>query len=325
MNNHEIIDLQDASVSDRNGSYGGQAGSKEGIFYNNEYWMLKYPKNTKTMRNVGISYTTAPLSEYLGSQIYHILGYDVHETILGYRNRKLVVGCKDFCAANERLFEYRSIKNIYNERIEEYEQSSESSSNHNSADLKEIIINLESNPILKDISMAKGRFWDCAVIDVLINNNDRNNGNWGVIKNGNTYRMAPIFDNGAAFSNKLSIGKMEQLLYDNRAFQQNINAAKTAYVFNGKELWASQLLVLDIPDLKNSIKKIYLRYNEKREKIRSFINDIPEQYGEIMVCSSIQKEFLLKTMDARMEFLIKPVYEMQCHERKKEMREEYEF
>ena len=48
------------------------------------------------MRNVGILYTTAPLSEYIGSHIYEILGYDVHCTILGYRNHKLVVGCKDF-------------------------------------------------------------------------------------------------------------------------------------------------------------------------------------------------------------------------------------
>jgi len=37
-----------------------------------------------------------PLSEFLGSHIYAILGYPVHETLLGYRKGKIVVACKDF-------------------------------------------------------------------------------------------------------------------------------------------------------------------------------------------------------------------------------------
>lgn len=45
--------------------------------------MVKYPKSTKLMNVDGMSYTTSPLSEYIGSQIYKILGYDVHETIQG--------------------------------------------------------------------------------------------------------------------------------------------------------------------------------------------------------------------------------------------------
>lgn len=41
------------------------------------------------MRIRDISYTTSPLSEFLGSRIYEILGYDVHKMILGFRNNKL--------------------------------------------------------------------------------------------------------------------------------------------------------------------------------------------------------------------------------------------
>ena len=43
-----------------------------------------------------------PLSEYLGSHIYSILGYPAHETILGVRDGLLVVACKDFCEEDER-------------------------------------------------------------------------------------------------------------------------------------------------------------------------------------------------------------------------------
>jgi len=46
--------------------------------------------------NPQISYTTSPLSEYLGSKIYEALGIPVHETVLGIRKNKVVVACRDF-------------------------------------------------------------------------------------------------------------------------------------------------------------------------------------------------------------------------------------
>ena len=51
-------------------------------------------------RVTGLSYVTSPLSEYIGSQIYKILGYEVHETILVVcfdgKREKIVCACKDF-------------------------------------------------------------------------------------------------------------------------------------------------------------------------------------------------------------------------------------
>lgn len=53
------------------------------------------------MNNIkGLSYVTSPLSEFIGSNIYKILGYDVHETLLGIcfdgKRYKVVCGCKGF-------------------------------------------------------------------------------------------------------------------------------------------------------------------------------------------------------------------------------------
>ena len=67
------------------------------------------------MRKVEISYMTAPLPEYIGSQIYKVLGYKVHETKLGIRNGKLVLACKDFAKPDLQLQEFREIKNYYNQ------------------------------------------------------------------------------------------------------------------------------------------------------------------------------------------------------------------
>ena len=57
---------------ENNKAYGGMAGSKLGIIYQNEDWILKFPKTTKGMRETEISYTTSPLSEYIGLSLIHI-------------------------------------------------------------------------------------------------------------------------------------------------------------------------------------------------------------------------------------------------------------
>ena len=105
-----IYDFNNNELSIKNGAYGGMAGDKDGILLNGEEWMLKYPKNLSQMAGENASYTTAPLSEYLGSHIYEILGYDVHSTLLGEKNGKLVVACKDF-AVDKMLLEIRTLKN----------------------------------------------------------------------------------------------------------------------------------------------------------------------------------------------------------------------
>ncbi len=109
-------------------TYGGYSGSKKGIIFNDERWFLKYPKSIRNMEVFGISYTTSPISEYLGSHIYNLLGLETHETLLGIANSKIVVACKDFLNKNETILDYNSLKNDYDEKIEkEIEELSSSS------------------------------------------------------------------------------------------------------------------------------------------------------------------------------------------------------
>ena len=100
-------------------SYGGHGGSKKGIIINNERWFLKYPKATDSMEKVFVSYTTTPISEYIGSHIYETIGIETHETLLGTSNNKIVVACKDFLNDYEVILDYNMIKNEYDQKIEE--------------------------------------------------------------------------------------------------------------------------------------------------------------------------------------------------------------
>ena len=93
--------------------YGGSNGSKIGIEYNNNIYMLKFPSPiTKTK---DLSYSNGTISEYLSCKIFKSIGIPVQEVILGTyninRKRKIVVACKDFTNENESLEEFAKLKN----------------------------------------------------------------------------------------------------------------------------------------------------------------------------------------------------------------------
>ena len=89
----EIADLRDCAPSGL--FYGGRAGQKEGILIDGEPWIAKYPRTTRDLMGKHLpSYTSSPVSEYLGSHIYELLGIPVHETMLGYRAGKIVCACR---------------------------------------------------------------------------------------------------------------------------------------------------------------------------------------------------------------------------------------
>ncbi len=67
----EIVDLNACRLSRKNGMYGGAAGNKDGVIYNGENWLIKYPKNIRGLERTGdASYSTAPLSEYNRKKLF---------------------------------------------------------------------------------------------------------------------------------------------------------------------------------------------------------------------------------------------------------------
>lgn len=309
MMNEIIYDLDHCELSDRNGMYGGQAGSKEGILFHDTYWIVKYPKSTKSMEIDDQSYTIAPLSEYIGSHIYQILGYDVHETILGYRNQKIVVACKDFCKHPGDLREVRTLKNVYNKELEQIlDRELHITGSTHSVDLKELLIHLENNPILSKIPGIKERFWECALIDAFIKNNDRNNGNWGLLFENKEYRLAPIYDNGAAFSNKLSENRIQRMMQSPGMLRNHAMNSVTCYSIEEHQLNLSRLIKLDDMDLKKAVVKVVPLIKDKLPEIKHFINNIPDQFKGFDVCSPLRKEFYIKGLEIRERDILIPEY-----------------
>ena len=204
------------------------------------------------------------------------------------------------------------MKNIYNKDIEaklDLSDSLISTGNRHNIDLSILLLHLDYNPILSGINGIKERFWECAVIDILINNNDRNNGNWGVLKKGDSYEIAPVFDNGAAFFNKMELSKMQAAIADENAMKQKAMSVRTAYAMNDKPLFAMQLLSLNYPDLKNAILKITPVVKQHMPDILDMMNEIPEEYKEYQIINPVQKDYYKRMIEANYEYLIEPVYE----------------
>lgn len=311
-----IYDLDKYDLSFKNGSYGGAAGNKEGITIDGESWMVKYPKNLSEMVGKGMaSYSTSPLSEFIGSHIYEILGFDVHHTILGIRHNKLVVACKDF-ATDGLLLEVRTIKNYASEEFSALLDSSPiSSTDTHIVDLDELLLHIRKNPLLYNIPGVEDRFFEQALVDILIGNNDRNSGNWGILRNKETGdKIAPVFDNGGCFLSKVSDEKVSSILKSQELKNNAINTL-TAYGTGNHQYSAIKFLdrTKDEPVMKQALIKIVPLIEKCSEDIKNFIDSLPENINQnditYSVCSADRKTLYIKHMEIRYREVLYPAYE----------------
>lgn len=307
-----MIKIENFDLSNPSGiSYGGHGGSKKGIIINGERWFLKYPKSTKSMDVPVLSYSTTPLSEYLGSHIYKSTGLDTHETKLGFANGKIVVACKDFLDTNEIIIDYNMIKNEYDENVERAIENLSSNSNIDSNhDLEEVLLIMEENPYFKSISELKERFWDMFVIDAFISNNDRNEGNWGLVlnKDTNKLRLSPVFDNGSSFYNKADDEKLNSIYIDDFKFKQSVyDSSVSIYRLNGKKLNPLKFIEsMDNSECNKAILRMVPKIN--MDKIISIFNDVPEEYNGLPVLSEMQKTYYLKSLEYKYNNVLIPIY-----------------
>lgn len=259
----------------------------------------------------GLSYSTTPLSEYLGSHIYESIGLDVHKTRLGVANGKVVVACKDFLGSNEVIIDYNMIKNEYDEVVErEMEKISSSSNVFSNHVLEEVLLIMEKNKYFRIIPELKERFWDMFIIDAFICNNGRNEGNWGLIlnKDTNVLRLSPVYDNGASFYNKSSNDKLSSIYSDEFKFKQSVyDGCFSIYEIDGKRINPLKFIEsMNNEECNRAILRIVPKIN--MYNIKRIFDEIPEEYNGLMVLSEIQKKYYLESLEYRYENVLLPVY-----------------
>lgn len=218
------------SLPIRKKSYGGANGNKISVVINDELYMLKLPSHAP--KNPNLSYANSCVSEYLGSHIFNILGVVAQETVLGifnYNDRERIsVACKDVEKNGYILKDFASVKN----------QIIDSNSNGYGTELLDILETIQKQQLVDQVELSN-HFWNMFVIDALIGNWDRHNGNWGFLYNQETddIKLAPIFDCGSCLFPQIDEDTIIKCLKDKIEMNARIYDFPTsAILLNGKRI-----------------------------------------------------------------------------------------
>ena len=262
---------------------------KKTLIYNNKKYLVKFPDPIRE-KNKNISYINNAFSEYIGSNIFKIIGFKTQNTILGkytYKgNEKIVCACEDFTDNENILYEFENLALSTNpdKKI--------------GTELKDIMEVIEESKMI-DTESTKQKFWDMFVIDSLIGNTDRHNGNWGFLLNKKTRKVefSPIYDCGSCLNPILEDEQIKEL---NKTELKNlaINCYSCIKEDSKKINYMSYIKQKKNEECNNAIKRIFININI--DKIKQFIDNIE-------CISNIRKEFYKNLINQRYE-IIKDVY-----------------
>ena len=183
-------------------NYRGSEKKKTLIYANNKY-LVKFPDPVQE-KNKNVLYCNNAISEYIGSNVFKICGFKSQNTILGkykYNGKeKMVCACEDFTDEEHILYEFENLALSTNldKKI--------------GTELNDIMEVIEASKMIDSVE-TKEKFWDMFVIDCLIGNADRHNGNWGFLLNKNTREAAfsPIYDCGSCLNPMIEDEQIKQL------------------------------------------------------------------------------------------------------------------
>lgn len=274
----------------KNKTYAGANGGKISVLYNGEQYMLKFPPFPTI--NKEMSYTNSCISEYIGCKVFESVGIPVQETVIGtYTSKgkeKIVVACKDFTSQGITLQDFASLKN----RIIDSER------NGYGTELADILSTIDEQTAM-DSETLKTRFWDMFIVDALIGNWDRHNGNWGFLYNNATdeVTLAPVFDCGSSLYPQADEDLMKKILSDKNELNHRIfDIPLSAITYNGKKInYFKFLSEGKFPDCNKALKRIASRIDMK--KIYEIIDNTP-------TITELQKEFYKTMLTARKERII---------------------
>ena len=296
------MELVDFNTCERIKGYGyrGNAGRKLPYLYNGNVWMVKFPGSTKDMTGKHLpSYTSSPISEYLGSHIYETLGIDVHKTVLGQCEGKIVVGCRDF-TQNATLFEYSQIKNTVDDTLI---SGSYGSSAHGER-LSDVLRVIQTSDEFEGLrEKVVERFWDMFVVDAFIHNNDRNNGNWGLLVSKYTLDLAPVYDNGNAFFNKRNPSLFKTRLSEETLLEEDALSGRSFFLDNDdKHLNPLEFFeTTKDENCRTALKRFVARVD--LAKIFAIIDDIPHKaFGQVVI-EEQQREFYKELLEKTYAYL----------------------
>lgn len=263
---------------------------KKTLMYNDKKYLVKFPDPIRE-KNKNISYINNAFSEYVGSNIFKIAGFKVQNTILGKYNyngkEKIVCACEDFTDNYNVLYEFENLALSTNpdKKID--------------TEINDIIEVIEESKKLIDTEEIKQKFWDMFVIDSIIGNTDRHNGNWGFLLNKETGKteFSPIYDCGSCLNPMFEDEAIEEI---NETELKNLAInCYSCLKENGKKInYMSYIKEMKNEECNKAIVRVF--NSIKIAEIENFIDSIS-------CMSKVRKEFYKELIKQRYN-IVKDVY-----------------
>ena len=250
---------------------------KKTLIYNDKKYLVKFPDPIE--KNKNISYINNAYSEYVGSNIFSLSGFNTQKTILGlyhYQDKeKIVCACEDFTDDTHELYEFENLALSINP---------DKKIGTDFLEILEVLKNMSDSEILT-------KFLDMFIVDAFIGNTNRHNGNWGFLynKKDGVMEFAPIYDNGSCLNPIFEDREIEKL--------DNIEFKNIAYnVYSCLKIDNKRIHYFDfIKSMNNSLcNDALIRVFPKIDihKIREFIRNIEGM-------SDVRKKFYMEVLNFR--------------------------
>ncbi len=272
-------------------AYNGANGKKISVLYEGEQYMLKFPPSAEK-KPTNLSYTNSCFSEHIACNIFNLLGINAQKTILGiYKikgKEKIVCACKDFTADGSRFFDFCSIKNTI----------LDSDSNGTGTELNDILDTIEKQQYVASEKLLV-HFWNVFIVDALLGNFDRHNGNWGFLYNekNKIASIAPVYDCGSCLLPQADEATMKEVLSNRDALYARVYQYPTSAIkVNDKKInYYDFIKSRANEDCNKALERILPKIN---------IVQISEFIDGIEYLSDLQKEFYRTYINARYEKIL---------------------
>lgn len=272
----------------KSNTYFGGSEKKFGIIISGDEYMIKFQKQTEFGKR------NNHISEYIGSHIFEMLGFECQQTYLGTYDGEQVVACKSFIRDGYQFVPFNDVGESTLDRDKETYQYS----------YEDIMQMLRDNSKLTDVDETISRFWELFIVDALLGNFDRHGANWGFLKKDNKYKLAPVFDNGSSlFPNLADEDEMLNIMNSEEETNKRIYTFPTSQIkLNSKK--SSYFDVINSLQFKEcNIALASINAKVDIEKIYSFIDN------DVLFISDIQKRFYKYMITERFNKIIKVSYD----------------
>jgi hypothetical protein len=201
---------------------------------------------------------------------------------------KVICACKDFTRPGVRLYDFCSIKNTV----------IDSETGGTGTELSDILETIERQAFVDPIIVSE-RFWQMFVVDALLGNFDRHNGNWGFLVEEDTQSssLAPVFDNGSCLLPQADDSIMQRCLEDEDEMNARIYTFPTSMIKQaGKKI--NYFDFLHAPDMPQGLR---LALNQLLPRIQAL--DFAALVDSTPYLTPLQRQFYIEYLTRRCQIM----------------------